>query len=183
MVNAYRKDKLKTKAGELELLKQYVKTFPKYDEEFQKHTILPRSFVKEFITPETELVKIEKSLCITFPALYRRLLLTYRYDAADLDSYSLLPNPSGSDFNGFKQKIFYDKHLWPTLYQFKLIQFGKRGKYDNYDPICFDTRNKNTIVQFDHEEILCNRRLKVIRKLADSFEELVRKTIENASKL
>jgi hypothetical protein len=35
-------------------------------------------------------------------------------------------------------------------------------------------------VKIDHEEILCNNRVKVVAELALGFEELVRQTIESA---
>lgn len=57
----------------------------------------------------------------------------------------------------------------------------------DYDPVCFDvkTRNKNgdcRIVKIDHEEILCNNRIKVIAELAPSFYQLVLQTIERAKR-
>jgi hypothetical protein len=47
------------------------------------------------------------------------------------------------------------------------------------------SRKKNrefTIVKLDHEEILSNERTRVVAELAPTFEQLVRKTIEAASR-
>ena len=57
----------------------------------------------------------------------------------------------------------------------------------DYDPVCFDmnSRKKNRemrVVKIDHEEILCNYRIKVVAELARSFEALVLQTIEAANK-
>ena len=81
-------------------------------------------------------------------------------------------------------EIEKDKGLWESLIPAGYIQFGKGPDID-YDPICFDIksrtkRNDYRIVKIDHEEILCNYRLKVVAELAPSFEELVRLTIERA---
>jgi hypothetical protein len=64
------------------------------------------------------------------------------------------------------------------------IQFG-RGPDVNYDPVCFDTRRDPgsrdaPIVQLDHEDILCNRRLRVVAELARSFRALVLDVIGKA---
>jgi hypothetical protein len=37
-------------------------------------------------------------------------------------------------------------------------------------------------VKIDHEDILCNSRVKVVAELASSFEDLVRRTISEAEK-
>jgi len=57
----------------------------------------------------------------------------------------------------------------------------------DYDPVCFDmnSRKKNhemRVVKIDHEEILCNYRVKVVAELAPNFEALVLETIKAANK-
>ncbi len=57
----------------------------------------------------------------------------------------------------------------------------------DYDPVCFDLRSRTKdgdyrIVKIDHEEILCNNRLKVVAELAPSFEQLMQRTVEQATK-
>ena len=56
----------------------------------------------------------------------------------------------------------------------------------DYDPVCFDIRSRTKskdyrIVKIDHEEILCNHRVKVVAELAPSFERLMLQTIERAN--
>jgi len=57
----------------------------------------------------------------------------------------------------------------------------------DYDPVCFDVNSwkkdrEMRVVKIDHEEILCNNRVKVVAELAPSFEALVLQTIEAAKK-
>jgi hypothetical protein len=77
-----------------------------------------------------------------------------------------------------------DKALWKNLIPGGYIQFGKGPDLD-FDPVCFDIRSRTKnkeyrIVKIDHEEILCNNRVKVVAEIAPSFKELVLKTIESA---
>jgi hypothetical protein len=64
------------------------------------------------------------------------------------------------------------------------IQFG-RAPGGHFDPVCFDTKSRNgkkdcRIVRIDHEEVLCNYRVKVVEEIAPSFERLVTDTIQRA---
>jgi len=79
-----------------------------------------------------------------------------------------------------------DKFLSTCLPKSGYIPFGKGPDID-YDTVCFDlkSRKKNrefSIVKLDHEEILCNERIKVVAELAPTFEQLVRTTIEFADR-
>ena len=121
-----------------------------------------------------------------FPPLYERLVLSYRWAEVDLESYSLLANPPGPDLSGLLAEISKDPGLWNALAPAGYIPFGK-GAGGDYDPVCFDwnLRKKNRdcrVVKIDHEEILCNNRIRVVAELAPSFEILVRETIQKASK-
>lgn len=104
----------------------------------------------------------------------------------DLQLYRLIANPPGEDLSGLLVQISKDPALWSALRAAGYIQFGKGPDLD-YDPVCFDlkARKKNgdcRIVKIDHEEILCNNRLKVVSEIAPSFEDLMQRTIETASK-
>jgi hypothetical protein len=121
-----------------------------------------------------------------FPLLYERLVLTYRWAEVDLGRYTLLANPPGADLSRLLNEIAKDPALWESLVPAGYIQFAKGTDYD-YDPVCFDTRERKKdhdfrIVKIDHEEILCNSRIKVVAELASSFEDLVRGTISEAEK-
>jgi len=121
-----------------------------------------------------------------FPPLYEQLVLTYRWADVDLGSYRLLGNPLGTNLCGLLDKMLKDEFLSTCLFKNGYIPFGKGPDID-YDPVCFDlkSRKKNrefSIVKLDHEEILCNERIKVVTDLAPSFEQLVKATIELAGR-
>jgi hypothetical protein len=120
-----------------------------------------------------------------FPHLFEQLLLSYRWAEVDLSTYRLLANPPGDDLNGFFQKMTHPD-FWDALTSAGFIPFGKGPDVD-YDPVCFDIKSRKQggdcrIVKIDHEEILCNNRVKVVAELAPSFHQLVLQTIELAEK-
>jgi hypothetical protein len=121
-----------------------------------------------------------------FPRLFERLLLTYRWAEVDLETYRLLPNPPGSDLQGFFREMSRDNGLWDALVPAGFLQLG-RGPDIDYDPVCFDISSRQNnremrIVKIDHEEILCNRRIKVVAELAENVFELLQNTIALAGK-
>ena len=121
-----------------------------------------------------------------FPPLYELLVLSYRWAEIDLVSYRLLGNPLGPDLSGLLNEMSKDKFLFSFLLKNGYIPFGKGPDID-YDPVCFDlrARKKNgefTVVKIDHEEILCNERIKVVVELAPTFDQLVKTTIELANR-
>jgi hypothetical protein len=97
-----------------------------------------------------------------------------------------MANPPGRDLEGFFGQISGDRGLWEGLLPSGYLRFGK-GAGGDYDPVCFDTKSRRKsremrIVKIDHEEILCNYRVKVVTELARSFEDLVLQTIDLASR-
>ncbi len=138
-------------------------------------------------TPRSALDSIYAKLPARFPPLYERLVLSYRWAEVDLGTYRLVANPPGSGVDGLFREMSGDEGLTESLLPAGYIQFGK-GPDVNYDPVCFDlnARRKNRefrIVQIDHEEILCNYRIKVVDELAPSFEQLVKHTIERSAQV
>jgi hypothetical protein len=120
-----------------------------------------------------------------FPPIYERLVLSYRWAEVDLQSFRLLANPPGADLSGLLTEIERDEGLTESLIPAGYIKFGKGPDVD-YDPVCFDIKSRTKgkdyrIVKIDHEEILCNYRVKIVAELATSFEQLVRQTIERAT--
>jgi hypothetical protein len=119
-----------------------------------------------------------------FPQPFERLVLTYRWAEVDLGTWRLLANPPGPDLAGLLHEISKDPALWASLLAAGYMQFAKGPDMD-YDPVCFDikSRQKNgecRIVKIDHEEILCNNRVRLVAELAPSFRELVLRTIDQA---
>jgi hypothetical protein len=137
-------------------------------------------------TPLAALEGIYTKLPFRFPRLYEHLILSYRWAEVDLQLYRLLANAPGPDLNALLVEMSKDVGLWTCLVPAGYVQFGIGPDVD-YDPVCFDynSRKKNgdcRIVKIDHEEILCNERVKVVAELAPTFERLVLRTIESANR-
>jgi hypothetical protein len=135
-------------------------------------------------TDRASLESLYATLPFRLPPLYEQLILSYRWAEVDLNGYRLLANPPGEDLSGVLSESLRDKHLFPTLLKHGYLQFAK-GEDMDYDPVCFDCkrRRKNgdsPVVKIDHEEILCNERLVVVRETAAGFRELVQQTIQAA---
>jgi len=137
------------------------------------------------VHPDPQLLEpVYAKLPAKFPPLFERLLLTFRWADVSLDAYTLIANPVGPDLSGFFDGISHDRGLWEALIPAGYLRFGKGPDMD-YDPVCFDmnSRKKNremSVVKIDHEEILCNYRIKVVRELAPNYESLVLQTIAAA---
>lgn len=136
-------------------------------------------------TDREQLSPMYGKLPAKFPRLYEQLVLSYRWAEVDLGTFRLVPNPPGPDLSGLLREISRDSGLWHSLLPAGFIRFGKGPDMD-YDPVCFDIkkRTKNgdyTVVKIDHEEILCNYRVKVVAELAPSLEDLMQRTIQRAS--
>lgn len=136
-------------------------------------------------TPKTALETLYRRIPGRLPRLFEQLLLMYRWPQAELGSLLLLPNPPSPELEGFAQQPLRDKHLAETLLPARYVQFG-RGPYGNYDPVCFDlrrgTRRDCPIVQIDHEEILCNYRIRPVAEIAPSFRALLTKLSSDGEK-
>jgi hypothetical protein len=116
--------------------------------------------------------------------LYEQLVLSHRWADVDLQTFTLLANPPSEGLSGLLQRIMKDKGLWETLISNGYLQFGKGPDMD-CDPVCFDISSRKNrdyrIVKIDHEDILCNSRIKVVAEIAPSFRALVLQTIERAA--
>lgn len=119
-----------------------------------------------------------------FPRLYERLVLSYRWAEIDLKSYRLIANPPGADLSRLFEEITKDNALRDALFPAGYVQFGKGPDVD-YDPVCFDINAMKNgdcrIIKIDHEEILCNDRIKIVAEPATSFEEMVLQAIKEAA--
>src|SRR5262249_55044879 len=121
-------------------------------------------------TPRSALSRLYEKLPARFPPLYEGLILSYRWAEIDLDVITLLANPVGPELSGLDHEIFKDRGLVEVLLPNGLLQFAKAGGGD-YDPVCFDTRDRRKggdapVVRVDHEDILCDRRLRITEQLA-----------------
>jgi hypothetical protein len=187
---------------EPDVLEQFVATFEKFDEMMSTSRELdPVARELRIVDPDQYgwiewrpakitsdpklLDPLYAKLPARFPPLYEQLVLSYRWAEVDLQSFRLLANPPGANLSGLLAEVEKDEGLTESLIPAGYIKFGKGPDMD-YDPVCFDIKSRTKrkdyrIVKIDHEEILCNRRVKVVAELAPSFEDLLRKTIERAN--
>lgn len=183
-----------------ELIARYVAAFSKLDEMLANELLSPIAWQLALgaqddhgykrwqpVKVETERSELEilyQKLPARLPSLYEELILSYRWAEVDLQSYRLSANPPGATLKGLFEELSSDQGLWEFLISSGFIRFGKGPDVD-YDPVCFDLRSRSRngdyrIVKIDHEEILCNNRIKVVDELAPGFEHLVLSTIERA---
>jgi hypothetical protein len=135
-------------------------------------------------TDRSRLEPLYAMLPCRFPPLFERLVLTYRWAEVEVGACTLMANPLGPDLSRLLEQMSHDPGLWQALIPAGYIQFG-RAAGGHYDPVCFEvkSRRKNgncRIVRIDHEEILCNNRIKVVAEVAPNFEALAQQTIESA---
>lgn len=161
------------------LLTEFVQCFDEDGaaEPFEGNLVIPQ------LTDKSALIAIYTTIPFKFPELFEELILSYRWYGADTGVFRLLPNPPGSDFAGFLYAMRKDKAIYEHCSKNGFVQMGW-GTDFCYDPVCFDARKEVQdcnfpVVQLDHEEILCNSRIKVVEQLAISFRELVLKIILN----
>jgi hypothetical protein len=180
------------------LLEQYVATFERLGNLRADQLLHPTAWLLSYGDPDpygfkpwrpaqvdtaaSGLEEIYRTLPARFPPLYESLVLSYRWAEVDLRSYRLLANPPGPGLGGLFAEMSGDPGLWEALLPAGYMPFGKGPDID-YDPICFDIKSRSKsrdyrIVKIDHEEILCNSRIKVVAEMAPSFEELVVRTIQ-----
>jgi hypothetical protein len=90
---------------------------------------------------------------------------------------------SGPDLAGLLRQISKDPAFCSSLLPAGYIQFGKGPDFD-YDPVCFGRKTGICrIVKIDHEEILCNHRIKFVAEVAPSFKGLTLQTIDQADRI
>lgn len=118
---------------------------------------------------------LQSKLPFKLPPSYYSLVSRYAFPQFEYGSILLFANTGESVFYELAERVFSDKYLYPTLFANGLIEFGKAG-HCAYDPICFDRKlgkMECPIVQIDHEEVLINERIKVIKEIAPSFIEFI----------
>src|ERR1700693_636689 len=118
----------------------------------------------------------------TLPAPLRALDTHLSVGRNRLASVPLAGQPAG---HGLEWTVYCNvcgRYLVGLPYPFGLHSI-RIGTDVDYDPVCFDLSSRNKtgdcrIVKIDHEEILCNNRIRVVAELAKSFQQLVENTIE-----
>jgi hypothetical protein len=123
--------------------------------------------------------RLEERLQKRFPRVFYSLISRYAFPAFEIPNLFLFANTGDPllwhDLSG---SLFIDGVMSSFLLDRGYIQIG--DPYEgNYDPVCLDVKDTSEplgdcpLVWLDHEEILCNNRLKVVRQLAPSFEDFI----------
>jgi hypothetical protein len=172
------------------------------DERLTEFDVLLREFVGRFRPSgvlgefNADLVRLESTALSAldgvysklpgkFPPLYERMVLTYRWHRSEVGDFDIFGSPPGPALDGLLSEILRDSNLSEMCLPNGFIQFGS-GPDDSYDPLCFDLSRKTAqedfaIVRLDHERILCNRKIKIVRTVAQSFESLVRDIVSKSA--
>lgn len=197
--------------NDFELVKEFVATFAKFDELIERVLPVPRELgdgePDEYgwqkwrpaliSTDASALEPLYARLGARFPPLYEKLVVSYRWAEVELDRFALLANPPGPNLDGLLAGILRVPAFVEILIPRGYIPFGKRAG-GHFDPLCFDLQKREgrrtqkrrrkqnaecRIVLLDHEEVLCNGRIRELEELAPTFRQLLLSTIERAAKL
>lgn len=120
---------------------------------------------------------LEAKLGTRFPLSFRSLITRYQFPAFEAGPLILLANTSVGVYDELRVRIFRDEILSQNLLSSGLIQFAV-PESGSYDPVCFDihrsrSNGESPIVRIDHEAILCDDQIVVVKEVAESFAEFV----------
>jgi hypothetical protein len=119
-----------------------------------------------------------------FPESFQSLLLRYAFPSFEIQPITLFGNTGEDYLWELSDRIFVDPTMSPFILGSGYLQIGIPFQGD-YDPICFDMdrrskdRQDAPLVQLDHEEILCNSRVEVVKEIALSFRCLLEQHIKD----
>lgn len=131
--------------------------------------------IKPFVSVWIE--NLEERLGFQIPAAYRSMVTRYIFPAFEFrDVFFFANTPEGTAFREFRDRVYLDECMSPKLLSAGYLQFG--NPYEtNYDPVCFDMNRASEtdapIVQIDHEWILCDDKIVVVREIAPSLATLI----------
>jgi hypothetical protein len=125
---------------------------------------------------------LESKLPSRLPTSFRSLVTRYAFASFGIGPLTLFGNTGLDEEDDLNVAIFRDPTMAPALLKNGYIQFA-RPDTGSYDPICFDARKSAAnrefaIVRLDHEQILCNDRIKVVEKVADSFFRFAQRVLQ-----
>jgi len=123
------------------------------------------------------LSNVEAKLPSRLPPLFLSLLSRYIFLLFDAGPLTFFANTGEDIYDEFSLAVFRDEVLSEQMLAAGYLHFARLDT-GSYDPICFDTNNPSgngdyRIVQIDHEEILINDRVKVVKQIAPSFRQFV----------
>ena len=102
-----------------------------------------------------------------FPPSFLDLVSRFSFPAFEHGPLMLFANHRDETFWDLSRRLFLDPFMSPTLLSAGFVQIGNPMFYD-YDPVCFDCNLGATeprLVQLDHEAILCNSEIRIVREI------------------
>jgi hypothetical protein len=112
---------------------------------------------------------------LRFAASFRYFVANYSFPAFEFGSLMFFANTGVDTFWELGTRLFQDQHMSPQLLKAGFLQIGNPFFY-NYDPVCFDCnspRIEKRIVQLDHEAILQQGQLTIVKEIAPSFVDVL----------
>ncbi|ABF42076.1 hypothetical protein Acid345_3075 [Candidatus Koribacter versatilis Ellin345] len=128
--------------------------------------------------------RLEQQLSKRMPQSFEHFLSHYSFPAFDVGGITLFawgPAVEASEFFGATSRA--NGSLSELLVPAGLFQVG-RPDTGSFDAICFDLNDKapnreHRLVCADHEQILCNNRVRITREVWPSFRKLAENTVES----
>ena len=123
------------------------------------------------------LAGVESRLTFRLPPTFRSLISRYSFPPFEIGPIKFLSVGAEETHTEFRFAVFADRFMSPFLFKSGFLQFA-RPAGGSYDPVCFDFRasarkSEPAVVCIDHEEILCNERIRVTESLSPSFYLLI----------
>ena len=123
------------------------------------------------------LAGVESRLPFRLPPTFRSLISRYSFPPFEIGPIKFLSVGAEETHTEFRFAVFADRFMSPFLFKSGFLQFA-RPAGGSYDPVCFDFRasarkSEPAVVCIDHEEILCNERIRVTESLSPSFYLLI----------
>jgi hypothetical protein len=127
----------------------------------------------------SRIASLERRMDKHFPPSCRNLLCRYSFPAFECGPVMFFSNTGQALFWELQDRLFLDRVMSPFLLQAGYIQIGNPMFHD-YDPLCLEAQPEGyegQVVQLDHEAILCNGEVSVVRRVAPSFDHLMQALI------
>jgi len=118
---------------------------------------------------------LEQKMAHQFPPCFRGLVCRYSYPAFEFGPVTFFANTGRDTWWELERRLFLDPIMSPLLLHADYIQIGN-PIFGHYDPVCIHSGSHaedGPVVALDHEDILMEKRLTVVRQIAPSFADLV----------
>jgi hypothetical protein len=131
----------------------------------------------------TRIEEFERMLERRLPKSFRHLVTSHAFRPFEWGPISFFGNSETNEPFSLHIAPMRDEAIWQMTRSAGFVYFG-RPEPANYDPICFGPSTADReppIFQLDHEAILIERRIKIVREIAPSFMALAENLILDGS--